>query len=345
MKRLKKGANFSDIHFGRKNNAETHNQDCLDFIVWLVDKVRADPTIDHINFLGDWNEHRNSINGLTLDYSYRAAKLLDSLGIPVFFIVGNHDLYFRNNRNIFTTIPFESLNNFRIISELTVVEEMGDKGAIYSPFLFESEFPTLLNYIEYPVVWGHLEFAGFVVTGDTIIKEHGPDHLLYKSFKRIFTGHYHKRQRKGNISYIGSTHPMDYSDAGDIARGMCVYDYDTDTETYIDWKDCPTYTHCNLSDIIASPDSVLKAKGTVKAYIDVDLGHAQAIELKEKLIKTYSLRELVFEENKTQSLDGDTATEEELQLESIDALIKHKLKSVNVEGIDPDLLVKHYESL
>lgn len=345
MSRLNKSASIGDIHFGRKQNSEQHNQDCLDFIKWFVDQVKADPSIDHINFYGDWHEHRNAINGLTIDFSYKAAKLLDSLGMPVFFIVGNHDLYFRNNRNVYTTIPFESFNNFTVISEITVMNNIGPSGALYSPFLFETEFPKLLDYIKYPIVHGHLEFAGFVVTGDTIVKEHGPDHKLYKSFKRIFTGHYHKRQSMGNVHYIGSTHPMDYSDAGDTDRGMAVYDYITDNLEYINWDKCPTYTRCKLSEIISSPKSLLKEKGNIKAYVDIDFGHNEAILLREKLINKYNLRELTFEENKNQTLDGDTATDEELQLESIDALIKYKLSTVEVEGIDADTLVKIYEGL
>lgn len=344
-KKLYKSAAFTDIHFGRRQNSETHNQDCLDFVTWFVEQVKADPTIDHVNFYGDWNEHRNAINGLTMDYSYRAAKLLNSLDMPVFFIVGNHDLYFRNNRNVFTTFPYESLDNFKLIKEITVVEEVGDKGSLYVPFLFEDEFPKLLDYVKYPVVHGHLEFAGFVITGDTIIKEHGPDHKLYKSFKRIFTGHYHKRQSIGNVHYIGSTHPMDFSDAGDVARGMAIYDHRSDDLSFIDWPDCPSYTRCKVSDVISDPKSVLRAKGYVKAYVDIELDQPEVIALKEKLVKKYNVRELHFEENKKQNIQGDETIDESLKEESIDTIIKEKLKTVEVEGIETDFLLSIYEAL
>lgn len=344
-KRLNKGLSFTDIHFGRRQNSEVHNQDCLNFIEWAVAQAKADPEVDHINFYGDWHEHRNAINGLTIDYSYRAAKLLNSLDMPVFFIVGNHDLYFRNNRNVFTTVPFQSFNNFRVINDITVVPELGDKGSVYVPFLFEHEFPKLLEYVEYPVIHGHLEFAGFVLTGETHIKEHGPDHKLYKSFKRIFTGHYHKRQSLGNVHYIGSTHPMDYSDAGDVQRGVAKYDYRTDTLEFVDWPDCPSYTYCKLSQIIADPGKYLRDKGSVKVLVDTDMEQKDAIVLREKLIKAYNLRELVWQENKNQSMDGDTTIDAQMQAESIDTIIKHKLKTVNADGIDANYLITIYEAL
>jgi DNA repair exonuclease SbcCD nuclease subunit len=342
--KLKKGASFTDIHWGRRNDSIVHNQDCFDYITWFVDRVKADPDIDHINFLGDWFQVRSAINGLTMDYSYRAIKMLDSLNIPVFFIIGNHDLYFRNNRNIYNTLPFESLKNFHLVNDITPIKDVGPRGSVYSPFLFEHEFPKLLEYTQYPILHGHLEFAGFVITGDTIVKDHGPDHSQYKAFHKIFTGHYHKRQNRGNVHYIGSTHPMDYSDAGDIDRGMAVYDYDNDGLKYINWPACPSYTTCNLSQIIETPSLYLKSKGSVRAIVDTDIEHADLLVLKEKLFKKYDLREFYLEDDKEITLDGDTDTES-MKHETIDNIIKSKLKTVTIEDIEPDLLVEIYDGL
>ena len=83
---LKKGAFFTDIHFGKKANSRTHNQDCLNFIEWFCQQVREDPDIDYVGFLGDWNENRSSINIDTLGYSYQGARALNQLGLPVFFV-------------------------------------------------------------------------------------------------------------------------------------------------------------------------------------------------------------------------------------------------------------------
>lgn len=30
---------FTDIHFGMKNNSRYHNQDCEDFITWMIDEA------------------------------------------------------------------------------------------------------------------------------------------------------------------------------------------------------------------------------------------------------------------------------------------------------------------
>jgi DNA repair exonuclease SbcCD nuclease subunit len=338
---------FTDIHFGRRNNSELHNKDCFNFVTWVCSLVTADPSIDHVVFLGDWHELRNAVNGLTLDYSYRAARLLNDLGLPIFFIVGNHDLYFRNNRNVFTTTPFESLSNFRIIDKITVVEEMGEKGGVVSPFLFEPEFPQLLEYRDYPVLFGHFEFKGFVITGDTVTKDHGPDHTLFKSFARIFSGHYHKRQLQDNVAYIGSTFPMDFSDANDAARGVGIFDYKSNKLTFIDWEDCPTYVVCKISEVLENPKKFLKERCTVKCYVDVDLTHEESIELRANWIKKYKLRELTLDEGfkMDENLDGDDSLEGDLVFDSIDNIIETKLNTISVDKIDSKELVKIYKGL
>ena len=89
-KKLKKGAMCTDIHFGKKMNSEVHNEDCLNYLDWFCENVKNDPSIDHVWFLGDWNEQRAAINGLTLKYSYAGAKKLNELGLPVYFLLGNH---------------------------------------------------------------------------------------------------------------------------------------------------------------------------------------------------------------------------------------------------------------
>ena len=116
-KTLKKGAYFTDIHFGKKANSHLHNQDCLRFVTWFCEQVRNDPTIDYVAFLGDWNENRSALNIATLNYSYQAAKLLNELGLPIFFVIGNHDLYYRHSREIHSVIPFSEFANFVLFEE------------------------------------------------------------------------------------------------------------------------------------------------------------------------------------------------------------------------------------
>jgi len=346
MKKLKKAVMFTDIHFGAKNNSERHNKDNLEYIEWLIEQVNADPSIDHIIFLGDYYEQRSAISGQTLDYAYTGAKMINSIGLPVWFITGNHDLWHRSSREIYNIRQFETLENFTVVNEPLIVEHMGDRGAVLFPYLFEHEYPKLLEYIEYPVLFGHFEFKGFTITGDSVIKEHGPDHKHFSMFKRIFSGHYHKRDIKDNVVYIGNTFPTNFADANDTERGLAIYEYATDNLQFINWKHAPTYVKTKLSSVMDDPKSILKEKSTVECLVDIELNYEESLELKESLIKKYKLRELILDEgfDMDKLLDGDTSVDDEDDI-NMDALIINKLNTLSIKEIDNKKIIEEYRKL
>jgi DNA repair exonuclease SbcCD nuclease subunit len=345
MSKLKKCAMMTDVHFGRRSNSEEHNKDCYNFVEWFCDQVKLDKTIDHVFFLGDWHEHRSAINGQTLDYSYRAAKLLNSLDMPIFFITGNHDHFFRNSRDIFTTSHFDALTNIIIINSPTEIDEIHG-GVLACPYLFHDEYPSILKYTKQNVMMLHAEFAGFVVTGETNVMKHGPDHNMFKNKKRIFSGHFHKRQQNGNVMYIGNTFPMDYSDANDNDRGATFYDYVQDQITHKAWPNAPIYIKCKLSDVMDENSDVLKKGARVKCTVDVDVTYSESIELKNILTTEFNLKELFFEEQTEEmkeSLEDTIINAFHLNTESTSELVKSMLTQINNNNIDNDLLVKIYE--
>ncbi len=340
---MKKIAMFTDIHFGRMNNSDIHNQDCLNYIDWFCNEVKADPEIDAVFFLGDWHEHRNSINGMTLKYSYEGMSKLNALGLPVYIIVGNHDLYFRNSREVFTTNPFESLKNVTLVNETL---ELKQHNILICPFLFPEEYPGLLKYnVDY--VFGHFEFKGFVVTGEYRTLEHGPEHDTFSKFKRIFSGHFHRRQTKDNVHYIGNAFPADFGDANDFERGMCIFDVTNNEVNYKNWADCPKYIKCNLSDVVSSPKKYLFKNARLRCMVDVELSLEESSDLKEKLTKKYNLRELTLEEQYTfEEKQGDTDVDlSNMEMESTSNLIKEMIRQMKSDKIDNQKLLRIYEEL
>lgn len=344
---LNKAANFTDIHWGRKNNSELHNQDCLRFIDWFCDQVRSDKKIDHIIFLGDWFEQRSAINGLTLDYAYKGACKLKDLGLPVYFIVGNHDLYYRTTRDVFSTNFFDSLG-FHMVNKPNVYPELGEDGALLCPFLFESEYADLAQYFSVPVWFGHFEFKGFVITGDTRVMEYGPDPTDFDKPKRILSGHFHKRQTSKNITYIGNAFPADFSDANDTNRGMATYDYEKDKIKFSNWGECPTYIRTTLSELTRNADNILRKDAIVNCIVDMDINYAQNLKLKTQLTKKYKLREINLQENPEGmvALESTGVDEKELdQLDTTDALVRAMLSKIEVQTIDNDKLIEIYKEL
>jgi DNA repair exonuclease SbcCD nuclease subunit len=341
---LKRSVIFSDIHFGKRG--EIHNKDCLDFIDFMTSYV-ADPKngIDHIVFMGDWFDKRDSINISTLNYSHQALTKLNKLGIPIFIETGNHDLYLRNNRNIHSLIFFNEFNNCYLIDTPTTAEISGAR-ILFMPYIFQEEYvPMAVEVNGSDIVYAHLELKGFVLTGSTVVLEHGHDQALFDKPKRIFTGHFHKRQNKGNVFYTGNPFPFDFSDTNDINRGFAIYDYATDTLEFQNHLDAPSYIKCSLSKLLTDHKKILKPKGIVHCAIDTEISMEEHTAIKDRFMEKYNLRELNLSETSEDiGLTGDVELDDE-KLETTDAMILSLLEKVVVENLNKDKLITIYENL
>lgn len=344
--KIKRLAMMTDIHWGKRNNSRIHNQDCLDFIDWFCALVKKDKGITHVAFLGDWFESRSSINIETLEFSYQGLKKLNSLGLPIYFVVGNHDLHKRLNRDIHSVNLFNELDNFTVIDAPVVID-----GALFSPYLFEHEYTDLAQYNNCWFWAGHFEFKNFMITAYNTVMDHGPDHTLFKGPNFIFSGHFHKRQAADNVIYIGNAFPMDYGDAGDEERGACIYDVASNDVVFHNWLDCPRYHKTSLSTIITGKWNPA-AKTKVKCLVDLDINYGEAQEIKQAMMVTHNLREFMLEENKLakqELLEGDDEKldEDELDFSSVDELVIKQLESITdtTTNINNLMLVEIYKSL
>jgi len=342
---LNKGAFFTDLHVGAKSNSQQHNEDCVNYIDWFCANVKADPTIDYICFVGDWHEVRSAINVFTLKYSYEIAIKINDLGLPVYFIIGNHDLYHRNNRDIYSVIPFHEFENFTIIDEPTVIDNIAD-GVLMCPFLFHEEYPKLVKYNKIPFWVGHFEFKGFVVTGYNITMKTGPDHTDFKGPEHIISGHFHKRQTSGNVTYIGNAFPTNFSDADDIERGMMVFDHKKKDMVFFDWAECPKYIKSSLSDIVAE-NITLYPNARVRCIADIPITYEESLELKKTFIEKYNLREFSIEESSeiNEALSETETNVDDKDLGTVDEMVVEMLGDIESDHINNELLTKIYQNL
>lgn len=336
---------WTDIHFGARNNSDQHNLDNLEYIDWLIEIVKQEKP-SHIAFLGDFFENRNQINVRTLNHALNGCRKLDALGIPIIFIVGNHDLYHRANRHVFSTDVFSSLKNFFLVSEPTELS----KDWFVSPYLFKDEYPQLAGELNsHKYVLGHFEFRDFVVTGSDRRMEHGPEATAFAGPKHIFSGHFHKRQANKNIIYIGNTFPTNFGDAGDKERGCCVFDVENDDVYFHDWEQAPLFFKTKLSRVLDG-DADFPSKSRVRCILDVEASYSEVQALRDELMKNLGLREFSVEEDvlaRRELLEEGLEMDSEIDLASLNGTVKKLIKDgVAANGtIDPTFLVELYEEL
>lgn len=345
-KRLfKKIAQFTDIHWGKRGNSAIHNQDNLDFIDFFCGEVKKDPDISHIFFLGDWYENRNAVNVSTLNYSHEGLKRLNALGIEIYFCVGNHDLYHRHNRDIHSGAGFDAYENVTLIEHPAVLNET----FLLCPYIFGSEYGSLLKYTHLKYFAGHFEFKSFVMTGHSVL-EHGPDHKNFKGPTYIFSGHFHKRQVQDNVIYIGNVFPTDMGDAGDAERGMCILDTRDDDVSFMNWDDAPTFLRTTLTEILEG-NFAPPPKCRVKCLLDVDLTYSEVQSVKEGMLNDFKLREFSLQENVEErkaaiAEGGADADLDDLQLSSIDEMVASLIGTMNdTTNIAKTKLLDIYRSL
>lgn len=342
---IKKLLMWTDIHFGCRNNSDQHNQDNLDYIDWLIERVHEEKP-SHIAFLGDFFENRNAINVRTLNYATIACRKLNALGIPIIFIIGNHDLYHRSDREIFSTDIFKDLENFILVSEPLKL----NKDWFVTPYLFRHEYPNLVGDINsHKYVLGHFEFRDFVVTGADRVMDHGPDASMFAGPEYIFSGHFHKRQFNKNIVYIGNTFPTNFGDAGDAERGCCVFDIENNDVYFHNWDDAPLFFKTRLSRVLEG-DINFPPKSRVRCLLDIDVGYSDVQALREEMIANLKLREFAVEEDiaaRKEAINEGLELENELDLSSLDNTVR-QLITEGVQAsptIDPNSLIKLYEEL
>jgi hypothetical protein len=194
-----------------------------------------------------------------------------------------------------------------------------------------------------------LELKNFFITGYNTLATHGADHHDFDKPKKIFSGHFHKRQANDNVVYIGNTFPMDYGDADDNERGMCIYDTNTDTVDFINWEDAPSYKRIKISKIVDGWKPKKKMKVTCE--VDIEMSYSESMFIKETYVKDYELREFIIQETYKKELLEEELNSEQIKkdiegLSNIDDLILEDLTSIkDSKNIKGSVLADIYKDL
>jgi len=224
---------ITDQHLdGRKGNLAFWNyfQKFYDDVFFpTLEKEGIDTIID----LGDTFDNRKSIdfnvcNRVTSNYF---DKLKD---FKVHMLLGNHCVYYKNTNKINSPeLLLKQYDNITIYSEPKHLK-LGSKKFLMLPWINKENQEDILNLLETSEadnVCGHLELSGFEITPGMKM-DHGMDASLFHRFKRVWSGHYHHKSTKGNITYLGNPYQMYWNDYKD-RRGFHIYDTESDKLKFV----------------------------------------------------------------------------------------------------------------
>jgi DNA repair exonuclease SbcCD nuclease subunit len=339
---FKKAIVWTDIHFGKRSNSDQHNQDCVDFIDWIVSEGKKNQCETTI-CCGDFFDVRNSLNIRTMDYGIKALHKLSEAFSNVIIILGNHDLFYRHSTEIYSLKFAKEFKNIKIIDETTV-----DGDCTFVPWIADGNYEQLGN-INTKYVFAHLELPNFYTNSMMALPDHGQANAeMFNGPQYVFSGHFHKRQHYVNkngseIIYIGNCFPHNYSDINDSERG-CMLLENGGEPIFVNWTDCPKYQLSNLSELIETPENILTNKTYLRVDNDMELTYDEINFIRDTLQKQFDAREIILLPKKSDDLLQNYAGAD-VEFKSVDHIVLSHLEALDTGSFDKQLLSTIYLSL
>lgn len=257
LKDIRKIFVLGDLHLGVRNNsvewADIQTTYLLNTFLRQVEEEGFDPDRDILLQLGDWNHVRESTNVRIQEVSQRIAKeLCLKFKRGVYFFVGNHDCYYKDRTDIHSLQGYNKMYpNFHIFEKPTQLR-INSHEVLIMPWIenLEEIRQTLRAHARASYLFCHADFAGFNLNSFTKL-EHGLVDEDIAHFKKIYSGHIHIRQDKGNVLYVGTPYEMDRGDLGN-QKGFYVIDASQADfkDKFIPNVDSPKHLKFNAFDLI-----------------------------------------------------------------------------------------------
>ena len=335
---FKKAAVFTDIHFGLKGNSKIHNDDCEAFVDWYINQAKENNCETGI-FCGDWHHNRSSLNLTTMDSTIRCLEKLGQAFDNFYMFVGNHDLYYKDKRDVSSTEFARHIPGITVVDGFTEIEDVA-----LVPWLVGDEWKKIQKCTA-KYMFGHFELPHFYMNAMVQMPEHGDlraEHFVNQEY--VFSGHFHKRQKQGKIHYIGNAFPHNYADAWDDGRGMMILDRENNLEPqYLDWPECPKYRTTTLSKLLDPQSDIIKPNMYLRVTLDLPISYEEAQFIKETYINNHKCREITLIPQKQIE---EISTELDIsQFESVDEIVAKEISAIDSDSFNKKMLLDIYNEL
>ena len=335
---FKKAAVFTDIHFGLKGNSKIHNDDCEAFVDWYIDQAKENNCETGI-FCGDWHHNRSSLNLTTMDSTIRCLEKLGQAFDKFYMFVGNHDLYYKDKRDVSSTEFARHIPGITVVDGFTEIEDVA-----LVPWLVGDEWKKIQKCTA-KYMFGHFELPHFYMNAMVQMPEHGDlraEHFVNQEY--VFSGHFHKRQKQGKIHCIGNAFPHNYADAWDDQRGMMILDRENNLEPqYLDWPECPKYRTTTLSKLLDPQSDIIKPNMYLRVTLDLPISYEEAQFIKETYINNHKCREITLIPQKQIE---EISTELDIsQFESVDEIVAKEISAIDSDSFNKKMLLDIYNEL
>jgi hypothetical protein len=272
-----------------------------------------------------------------MDYSLRALEKLGKAFDQFYFFPGNHDLYYKDKRDIHSVEFGKYIPGINVIHKPIVMDDV-----LMCPWLVGDEWKSISKQ-KARYIFGHFELPHFYMNAMVQMPDHGELQVdAFKGFELGFSGHFHKRQQQKNMIYIGNAFPHNYADTWDDERGMMILEWGGQP-VYHTWPNQPKFRTVKLSQLIDDADKILTTKMHLRVTLDIDISYEEASFIKEKFLGDYDIRELTLIPEKK---DVEINTNIDVHaFESVDQIVSNQLVSIESDTYSAKTLLAIYNSL
>lgn len=329
--------NLGDWHLGVKADDEWVQSIQLDGIKQAIEYSKKNGITTWIQY-GDIFDVRKAITHKTMEFAREIVQMLDDAGITLHTVVGNHDMHFKNTLtpNASTEL-LAKYHNVKVYDKPTTVDFDGCLIDLI-PWMCEENTGEILEHIKTSSASfcvGHWELNGFYFYKG--MKSHGLEPDFLKTYKEVWSGHFHTISEAANVKYIGTPWTLTAGDEND-PRGFWMFDTETERMEFIPnsttWHRRIQYPFKGKIDY---KDFTNLSVRVIVTEVDKNLTKFES-EL-EKVV--HSLRVVSKIDNSVESDDS-----EEVEVQSLQTLMEEYINAIpDITDSDREALIQYANQL
>lgn len=326
---------IGDTHFGIKKDDSYFLDYQINYFNNVVFNEIKNRNVDNVIFLGDIFDNRKKINVRTVKLvKEKIFNELDKLGIPIYIIIGNHDIFYNQNVETNTlSVILDCYKNFIIVDNCTFVD-----NCMLIPWIAEENRMDIVDAISFctrDYLFGHLEINGASMGSEEI--ENGIPYEAFRHYKKVFSGHVHIKQEFENIYYTGIPYQLTWGDCYG-SQGIHYFDSNTGELVFIENKDKIFFTIYLRENTKLGNPSVYKDK-YVKVFYDHTTKHR--INFIRQIFNPANLRYLEWVDTSENNFNNEN--EEDIEMENYFSNPMEYVKNYIIEKVP--ISKKYFEEM
>lgn len=217
---MSKIAIINDTHFGVRNSSNIFLENSKLFFTEIFFPYCEENNVKSIIHLGDFFDDRKHINIKVFNEVNKFfLSELERLNITMHIIIGNHDVYYKENNELNSLRLFLSNSDNVKLYETAqdILVENFSFGVV--PWITKENYDKSLEFIKNdchsPILLGHFDIAGFSMMKNGPASKEGLTKSLFNEYDYVFSGHFHTKSIQDNIIYFGSQMQFTWADVNE----------------------------------------------------------------------------------------------------------------------------------